>query len=125
MSFVLDSDLFIDFLRSYHPSKEWFDKLDWEQVYFSAISEGELLSGQECINDDARRKTLELLQAATKVLVTNEIAQKAGEVRRNYGIPMMDAFIAATAIVQNGILLTRNLKHYQHIHGLTVKKPYT
>ncbi|MBI1970854.1 type II toxin-antitoxin system VapC family toxin [Candidatus Woesearchaeota archaeon] len=124
MSFVVDSDLFIDFLRSYPPSKDWFDKLDWEQAYFSAISEGELLSGQECTDDNARRKTLELLQAATKVLVTNEIAQKAGEVRRNYGIPIMDAFIAATALDLGCILLTRNIKHYQHIPGLTVKKPY-
>lgn len=124
MKLVLDSDLFIDFLRSYPPSREWFTALDWENAYFSAITEGELLSGKECNGEEAKKKTLELLQAATKILVTNEIAQKAGEVRRTYDVPMMDAFIAATALVQDGILLTRNVKHFEKIKELKVKNPY-
>lgn len=124
MKFLLDSDIFIDFLRSYPPSKEWFFAIEWENSYFSAITEGELLSGKECSEEQAKKKTLELLQAATKILVTNEIAQKAGELRRTYAVPMMDAFIAATALVQGAVLLTRNMKHYERIKELTVKKPY-
>lgn len=124
MKQVLDSDIFIDFLRSYPPSREWFTALDWENTYFSAITEGELLSGKECNEEEAKKRTLELLQAATKIIVTNEIAQKAGEVRRKYDVPMMDAFIAATALVQGATLFTRNMKHYERIKELMVKKPY-
>lgn len=124
MKQLLDSDIFIDFLRGYTPAQAWFASLDWEETAFSAITEGELLSGQDCNDAEARQKTLTLLQAATKVILTNEIAKKAGDLRREYHIPMIDAFVAASALTYKLLLITRNVKHYQNVKGLEVQKPY-
>jgi tRNA(fMet)-specific endonuclease VapC len=40
------------------------------------------------------------------------------------GIGIADAFIAATALVNNEIFVTSNTKHFKNIKGLKVQKPY-
>jgi predicted nucleic acid-binding protein len=124
MKLVLDTDIFIDFLREYTPAKTWFAQLEWEHVLFSAITEAELLSGSDCINTEAQRKTLLLLQPGIKIPVTNEIAKETGKLRRVYNIPIMDAFIAATALLYKAKVITRNFKHFKRVKGLLVEKPY-
>lgn len=124
MRLVIDTDIFIDYLRGYPPSKVWFKNLDWGNVLFSAITEAELLSGKDCFDDGIRKNTITLLQAGKKMLVTNEIAQKTGELRRTYTLPIMDAFIASTAVIHNAKVITRNVKDYSRIKGLEVEVPY-
>ncbi len=124
MKLVIDTDIFIDFLRGYTPSQEWFKKLVWEQVLFSAVSEAELLSGRDCMMPENEKKTLTLLQGGLKIPVTNEVARKAGEIRRMYDIPLMDSFIAATAILHEATVITRNVKHFGKVKEAKIKKPY-
>lgn len=124
MRLVIDTDIFIDYLRGYPPSKEWFSSLAWENVLFSAVTEAEILSGKDCIDEEIRKKTLSLLQAGRKIEVTNEIAQKAGELRRMHSLPLLDAFIASTAALHNAKIVTRNVKDYSNAKGLTVNVPY-
>ncbi len=47
---VLDTDLFIDLLRGFEKAIEYFERLREEDyiIYFSAITEIELISGKEC-----------------------------------------------------------------------------
>ena len=124
MKTVIDSDIFIDFLRLYEPAKLWFQDLDAENTLFSAVTEAELLSGNDCNNEIAMNQTLKLLGAYIKAVVTNDVAKKAGELRRVYNVPLIDAFIAATAILNEATLITRNIKDYAKIKGIKLKKPY-
>ena len=124
MKHVIDTDIFIDFLRGYGPSKKWFAALDWESVLFSAVTEAELLSGADCNHPVTFKKTLAILQLALKIPVTNEVARKAGEIRRIYHLSLMDSFIAATALLNNAQLFTRNSKHFENVEGLDFRKPY-
>ena len=53
-------------------------------------------------------------------------AVRAGELRAEWkqnGTPVgfSDGFIAATALVADFILVTRNTRHFDHVHGLTVE----
>ena len=59
-----------------------------------------------------------------KIDVTNPIAVKAGDLTREHGLELADSFIAATALLYKAELLTRNVKDFQNIEGLTVKEPY-
>jgi predicted nucleic acid-binding protein len=124
MNIVIDTDIFIDFLRGYEPSKNWFDKLQTFEVLISVITEAELLSGKGCKDPEALRKTSLVMQIATKLIVDSAIAKKAGELQRNLDIPFSDSIIAATALLNNAKLITRNLKDYKRIKNLESEAPY-
>jgi len=124
MSIVIDTDIFVDFFRSYSPCKAWFIGIDWKEVYFSAITEAELLSGRDCNNEVKLVKTLQLISFGNKVYVDNDVARKAGEFRRKYGVELEDSLIAATAFVNNATLVTRNKKHFEIIKEIKIKVPY-
>jgi toxin FitB len=62
------------------------------------------------------------------VAVDMRVAEVAGRLRgaeskRGRSLPILDSFIAATAIVQNGTLVTRNVKHFQDL-GVPVTNPW-
>lgn len=124
MKIVLDTDIFIDFLRNYEPSIEWFKKLNWQDILFSAITEAELISGEDCNDKESFKKTLDLLNFGTKILVTNEIARKAGDIRREYKISITDSIIASTALLNDAKIISRNIKDYQKIKSIKVEEPY-
>lgn len=124
MSAVIDTDVFVDFFRSYGPSKQWFNRLDWSETYFSAITEAELLSASDCNVEERLVKTLQFLSFANKIPVDNDVARKAGEFRRKYGVPLQDSMIAATAFILKVPLMTKNRKHFDKIKEIKVAVPY-
>ena len=120
---LLDTDIFIDFLRN-TPDATRFIQEHVEQIVFSAITEAELLSGNECNNKEVRDKLLHFLSQFEKIPVDNPMVQIAGEFRRKYNIEMPDALIAASAFMVDAILCTRNIKHFEKIKEIKAKKPY-
>lgn len=48
---------------------------------------------------------------------------RGAESKRGRNVPVLDSFIAATAIVKNGTLVTRNVKHFQDL-GVPVTNPW-
>ncbi len=124
MSLVIDSDIFIDTLRGEENAVEFIRGVVKEDVFFSAITETELLSGKECEDDKKKEGVLHVLALFNKVIVDNKVAQIAGDIRRKYNVLTPDAIIAATAFLTNSVLITRNIKDFEKIKGLQVKKPY-
>jgi toxin FitB len=55
--------------------------------------------------------------------LTDDIAEKAISIRQQHKIHLGDALIAATALVHNMELLTRNLSDFTKIQGLRVSNP--
>lgn len=54
----------------------------------------------------------------------NEIKLKTAEIRKGSKIKLPDAIIAATALIQNLTLLTRNISDFKNIVGLQVIDPF-
>lgn len=123
---VLDTDIFVDFLRGLEKAKNFFEKIrdDDYVVYFSAITETELISGKECNTIEKRTEILNLLTHFTKISVDNEIAIKAGDFSRAYNVETPDSIIAATAFIMKANLATRNFKDYKRISVIKLKVPY-
>ncbi len=120
---LVDTDIFIDFLRNNTAAIEFIEN-HLHEISFSAITEAELLSGKECDNQEVREKLLHFLAQFEKIPVDNPLVQVAGEFRRNYGIDLPDAIIAATAFIIDEPLCTRNIKHFEKIKDINVMKPY-
>ena len=123
---VLDTDIFVDFLRGFEKAKNFFEKIKEESdvIYFSAVTESELISGMECNKAERKTEILNLLSNFAKVSVINEIAIKAGDFSRVYNVETADAIIAATAFLMKANLITRNRGDFEKIKEITIKVPY-
>ena len=123
---VLDTDIFVDFLRGFEKARIFFDELKKEDyiIYFSAVTEAELISGKECNKIERKAEILSILANFNKVLVSNEIAIKAGDFCRISNVETADAIIAATAFAMKAKLVTRNVNDFKNIKEITLKVPY-
>ena len=122
---LIDTNVFIDFLRGHHPAVKFFEALfGREDALFSAITEAELVAGKECNDYNKKEKLLHFLHSWKKIEVSNQIAVLAGDISREYEILIPDAIIASTAIVCKAELLTKNTKDFQKIENLRLKQPY-
>ncbi|MDT8439951.1 MAG: type II toxin-antitoxin system VapC family toxin [Wenzhouxiangellaceae bacterium] len=121
-SFLVDTDVLIDFLRGYGPAVEWLRQAR-NRPLVSVITVAELRAGMRAGEESA----LESLFGALLVLPVDErIARQAGDLRRQFGprhgTGLADALIAATAIVNQARLVSLNVRHYPMIDE--VVQPY-
>ena len=122
---VIDTSIFIEFLRAKNKSKTTLYKLpDHLQLYVTSVTLYELYMGattEEKIND------IKVLTEDIGVLSFNEeVAKKAAKLfhqlrKSNQMIEFRDIFIAATCLVNNQPIKTLNKKHFERIKGLTVE----
>ena len=127
ISIVIDSDLFIDNLRGLQKAAGWFNSIRNSKnfnIYYSALTEAEVLAGKDCEAMEKEEMVIALLSIGKKVLVTNDLAKLGGVVRRRYGLNLVDAIIAATALEAKALLCTRNIADYGRIPDLKLKVPY-
>jgi len=120
---IVDTDIFIDFLRGMKYAYEFLNK-NSKEIAFSALTETELLAGKECDDTKKREDILHLLSEFEKIPIGNPLAQVAGDLRRKNDIKIPDAIIAASALQEDALLVTRNAKDFEKIKELKVKKPY-
>lgn len=121
---LIDTNIFIDHLRGYTPAVDFFSSLSQKEVLFSAITESELLAGSINQSTEKRELLLQFLEQWTKISVDNPLAVTAGDLSRVYKMDIPDAIIAASALQEGSVLITRNIKDFQKIKGLKVIAPY-
>lgn len=121
-----DTNTAIYYLQQQFPANaERFidDLLKKEQPVFSAITEIELLCWKTASKDD-----LEVLNNFINDALVIELEQpiklKAADIRKSHRIKLPDAIIAATALVYDLTLLTRNLSDFLGISGLRIINPW-
>ena len=90
-----------------------------EWVGFSSITRLELLGFAGLTGED-ETGLRELLAQFNEFLVTPEVIDEAIRIRKAIRIKTPDAIIAATALVQNSLLVTRNVTDFKRVPGLTV-----
>jgi tRNA(fMet)-specific endonuclease VapC len=118
---IADTDVLIDFLRGRGVAARIAAELESRSVGTTAITAFEIRSGARTARQ--RSAVDALLEAMTILPFGPEEAQVAAEVRQqveSQGAPIgMAAYmIAATCISNDGVLLTRNLKHFERVKGL-------
>ena len=122
---LIDTNIFVDYLRDYGPAIEFFEGIATkEDVIFSAITEAELVSGKTCNDENKKESLLHFISSWDKILVSNKIAVLAGDITRKNNLGICDAIIAATALINDAELLTKNIKHFLVVPNLKVRIPY-
>ena len=126
MSVLVDTSVFVDYLRGFERARGVIQKIKAGEVecYVSALTEAELLSGRSCEDEEIRDDVHALIALCRKENVHNEIAQKAGELRRKYSVPLADCIIAATAYLLKCKVWTKNIKEFEKIREIKAEEPY-
>lgn len=120
---VVDSSIVIEFLRT--GKGKWLDlvgEVDQKRVTLivPVVVLGEIWSGKSMKSIKMRKDVKETLSVAEMIDLTKKDALLAGELRRNFDIPMMDAFVAACAMSHKAYLSTLNIKDFKKVKGLKI-----
>jgi predicted nucleic acid-binding protein len=118
-SFLLDTDVLVDFLRGYGKAVAFVNAQSF-RIILSSIVVAELYAG---VKGDAEQAVLENFVSLFRIVpVSAEIAKAGGLYKRDYakshGVGLADAILAATAVAENAALKTLNTKHYPMLKGL-------
>ncbi|GAA4206719.1 hypothetical protein GCM10022289_27990 [Pedobacter jeongneungensis] len=127
INYLWDTNTVIYFLqRQFTPTAEKFidNIVSTNQPAISAITEIELLCWKTAAEND-----LLILRSFIKdsyvYELNQEIKNQTVEVRKSYSLKLPDAIIAATAIVNELTLITRNAKDFEKIPQIKVSNPYS
>ena len=110
--FLVDTDVFVDHLRG---ARELDPKS--HRINYSVVTRAELFAG-----NSATELVSILLAPFRELPVGREVAERAGRLRRESGIRLPDALIAATALEHKLSLFTRNRSDFEGVRGLRIRK---
>lgn len=116
MTYLLDSDIVIDYFKKREPSYTFVTHiLHKDRVIISAITLTEVRAGWDAMQAATLRPLLSDLFEITEVTVP--IADRAGEQIKKYAqlgrqLSTTDTLIAATALQYGYCLVTRNVKDF-------------
>jgi len=94
---------------------------DW--IGYPAISRLELFGFPDLKPED-EGKLQKLLGFCAEVAVSSNVIDRAIALRKEKAIKAPDAIVAATALVENATLVTRNTDDFKTIKGLSILNPF-
>lgn len=123
--YLLDSNTIIDYIAGLQPGKarQWLDQVIDEEINVSVITKIEVLS-YDPDKDDNYSVLIEFFEASGIFELSADIVNKTIQIRQKQKIKLPDAIIAATALVNDFELVSRNTKDFRNISGLAVIDPY-
>ena len=121
----LDSDVLIDYLRGMTNARDFLlENAGKTPLFISVVGIVEIYSGKDTKISE-KKEIIEVFLANFRIIIlTQGIAKRAGELRRDHQKPFADMIIAASAMEYGMPLVTRNIKHFRTIRGLKVLRPY-
>jgi len=125
---IIDTDIAIDVLRNFAAALAWLNSLPvGEHVVISGYTALELLAGS---HNAAEQRSVDAMVSRFKakwptVGARERALQDFRTLHLSSAIGTFDVLIAHTAIELGLPLHTFNVKHFQHVPGLTTIQPYT
>jgi len=124
-SHLIDSNAVIDYLMGKLPSSGMFfmDELVNDIPNVSVITKIEVLGFHS--SPPTEKLLSGFFDDAVVLGLTDKVVEKTIELRKHYKIKLPDAIIAATALVHNMKLVTRNTADFDKLNSLIWINPYT
>ena len=123
--YLIDSNVLIDYMAGLIPAKgsDFVETLFNSQFLISVVTKIEVLGYNDLPHKMAAMRSFVSL---SDILPLNEtVTEKTIELKRLFRkMKLGDAIIAATAIADNLVLITRNVNDFRCIPSLTVLNPY-
>lgn len=126
IKYIWDTNTVIYYLQQQFPpsAEKFMDNLVKEaRPVISAITEIELLCWKSATKKDSEVIN-SFINDALVVELEQLIKYKAVDIRKKYKIKLPDAIIAATALVYELTLVSRNISDFKIIEGLQIINPW-
>jgi len=94
-----------------------------DTLFLSDVSFMETL-GYAFSEDTEKQEIENLLSVLFRIPIDDLVVQKVIEIRQSHRMKLPDAIIAATALVYECILVTRNVTDFSGLSGLTILNPF-
>lgn len=120
--YLIDTNAVIDYLNNKLPDPA-SELLDSIVAKISVITRMELLSWPGA-NKKQTAVLNDFIEASEVFSLEEPIILKAIEIRKETKTKLPDAIIAATAMVHQLTLITRNTKDFEKVSGLELMEPY-
>jgi predicted nucleic acid-binding protein len=131
--YLLDTNV-VSELRRPRPNAavlEWITGIPEEQLFLPAVAIGEIQAGIEITREQDATKAEELEAWLNQVMASYEVLPMGADVfsvwarlmHRRSRVMIEDAMIAATAIVNNLIVATRNVRDFRDL-GVELHNPF-
>jgi predicted nucleic acid-binding protein len=136
MKYLLDTNIISEMRKSNcAPNvKSFIDKIPAEDMFISVISMGELCYGMEKLPPSKKKHELAIwLYTQVSdwfkdrvIALDTEVLLEWGKLRARAGrtMPALDSLIAAAAITHHMTLITRNVKDFNDIEGISLIDPW-
>ncbi len=118
---LLDSNIIIYSAKSEYGDLRTF--LDENEYSVSSVSVIEVL-GYHLLGDREREYLIKFFDAANLLSITSSIVNEAVRLRQIRRMGLGDAIVAATALVNELSLVTRNVSDFAWIEGLELINPF-
>ena len=123
--YLIDTNILIYHTKGLHAASRFIDEVIALQGFnISILTQIEFL-GWEKHTVEGFRKCKRLIELANVHLINEDIAEEAIEPKRSVRIKLADAVIAATALVNDLKLATRNVDDYKAVKDLRIFNPFT
>ena len=127
--YLLDTNVIIDIIRGKYPAlKNHFMQTKFSDIFIPSIVVAELEFGAKHSNNylENRQKFIKVIKNFKILAFTDAEAVFYGEIRQNLTsrgliIGPNDLLIAATALANNGILITHNTNEFKRVENLTLE----
>jgi predicted nucleic acid-binding protein len=135
VAFLIDTNIVSELRRGAAADAgvvEWFDRAPTTDLYLSVVTVGEIRQGVEQLRARQARKAADLDRWLSGLLefyedrlihIDGVIAEEWGRLRAKRPVPVVDAFLAATARVHDFTLVTRNTSDFAGL-GVACENPF-
>nr|AGS52115.1 nucleic acid-binding protein [uncultured bacterium contig00029] len=121
LKYLLDTNVVIDFMAKNLPAssqQKVADIID-DEANISLITKIELLS-----YSDVEQNVIDFVYSSNVLILSDKIVNKTIELRRKHKKKLPDTIIAATALVNNLTVATRNVTDFVDFDNLSVWNPW-
>ena len=118
---LLDSNIIIYAAQPEHDQIRWF--ISEHEIAVSALSYVEVL-GYHQLTEESRLYFEEFFRIVEVLPISQAVLDRAVALRQMRRMTLGDSIIAATALVYNRTLVTRNIEDFQWIAELTLLNPF-
>lgn len=128
MTYLLDTDTCIYWLRDCYSVREKVRQIGWNEISICVITVAELYYGaynSSRVTENLARASF-FIQQLSVLSLTDAVLRRFGELKaqlRSIGQPIadFDLMIASVALTENKIVVTNNTRHYDRIIGLQLE----
>lgn len=125
--YLLDTNICIYYIKGKYNLDQKFDSVDDNSLFISEITLAELKFGVEnSAFPDKNRAVLQDFLSGIQILPIFEsldiFAKEKARLRKS-GTPVddFDLFIGASAVANDMVLVTNNVKHFERINGIVIE----